>query len=240
LDQSTLSSDQWNLLSNLVHCFDQYSGCLFVERFFQDQDALPLNSYFECSSVKDFLTSMKGKIQFVFEKNRDLLSLTSQDRTNLLINTVKYTTSLGGMHILRMYHLLDYPSFYSSAEIIFRPNAVAFARRAINQLDPDDTFLKIVLAILSFSTMNYTVYTKSDPTDLQDIKKVLLIQDMYAETAWRYLLYKYGHYQTVMRFSNLIRCLFLLNDAMVEAHESEQFTQMIDSVIKQTGQILSL
>ena len=207
-----MSTNQWNLLSNLLHCFDEHSGCLFGERLIQEQNALPFNSYFEFSSVKDFYTSMKSKIQLVLRKNGDFLSLSLHDRDILLASTAKYTASVGGLFIASQQQLLDYPSFYESSEILFRPISVAIAKRATGRFDPDNTFMKIILAILSFSTINYTVYTKCSSTNLTNIKTILFIQDMYTELAWRYLLYKYGHHQSVARFSNLIRCFFFGNE----------------------------
>jgi len=235
-----LDIEQWNLLSNLVHCFDEYNRFSFVKQFIQDQNALPVKLRFKCPLVKDFFTSTKTKIQLVSEKNPDLLLLSPHDRTSLLRTTIKHITSVGGMFVLRQHHLFEYPSFYNSAGLIFGSTAAAFTKYVIDQLDPDDTFIKLILAILSFSTLNYTVYTKFDQTNLINTKAILSIQDIYTELAWRYVLYKYGHHQAVMRFSNLIRCLFYVNDAIVEAHESREFTEMIDSVIKQTEQILFL
>ena len=124
--------------------------------------------------------------------------------------------------------------------MIFGPASSAFARRVIDQFDPDDTFIKLILATLAFSTTNYTVYTKSSPVNLTNIKVILNVQDMYTELTWRYLLYKYGHQQAVTRFSNLIRCLFLVTDSIVEAYESKQFTKYMDSVIEQIEQKLSI
>ncbi|CAF5161884.1 unnamed protein product, partial [Rotaria sp. Silwood1] len=63
---------------------------------------------------------------------------------------------------------------------------------------------------------------------------MLPFQDMYTDLAWRYLLYKYGHHEAVKRFSNLTRCLFAVTGAIAEAHESQKFTEMIDSIIEQT------
>jgi hypothetical protein len=229
-----LSTNQWNLLSNLLHCFDEYSGCLFGERLIREQNALPLNSHFELSSVKDFFMSMIGKIQLVLRKNGDFLSLSLHDRDILLVNTAKCTASVGGMFIARQHQLCDYPSFYKSTEIIFRPTSAAITKRGIDQFDTDNIFMKIILAILSFSTINYTVYTNCGSTNLTNIKTILFIQDMYTELAWRYLLYKYGHHQAVKRFSNLIRCLSFAMNAIVEAQESQQFTEMIDHIIEKT------
>jgi hypothetical protein len=178
-----------------------------------------------------------GKVQLIFEKNRDLLSLSSSDRTALLLSTVKHTSSIGTIFILRQAHLFNHPSFYNSAELIFRPTATALIRRVIDQLDSDDTFIKIILTVLSFSTIDYTVYTKSTPINRTNVRFMLPHHDMYTELAWRYLLHKYGFEQAVKRFSNLLRCLLSVNDAIVEAHQSEQFTDIIDCVVEQTQQL---
>jgi len=235
-----LNIEHWILLSNLVHCFDEYSGYSFVERFTQEQNALPPKIRFKYSCVKDFFTSMKAKVQLLFDKNRDFVLLSSHDRITLLRTTIEYTTSIGGMFLIRQARLLDDPSFYKSTEMIFRPTATAFSRCVIDKLDPDDTFIKLILGILSFSTINYVIYRRCDPTNLTNVKAILPIQDMYTELTWRYILYKYGDDQAVIRFSNLLRCLFFLNNAIVEAHESKQFAEMIDTVIEQTEQTLRL
>ncbi|CAF4755134.1 unnamed protein product [Rotaria sp. Silwood2] len=183
---------------------------------------------------------MKREVQRMFEKNRNFLSLSSHGRTTLLRATVEYTSGIGSMFTLRQYKLFDYPPFYKSAEMIFQPSAAIFTKRVIDQLDPDNTFIKLVLAILAFSTINYTVYKKNVQINLTHIKAILPIQDMYTDLTWRYLLYKYGHHEAVIRFSNLLRCLFLVIWAIAEAHESQKFGEMIDCVIEQTEQTLCL
>ncbi|CAF4537752.1 unnamed protein product, partial [Rotaria socialis] len=57
--------------------------------------------------------------------------------------------------------------------------------------------------------------------------------DMRTGLAWRYLIYKYGHQQAVIRFSNLLRCLFTVTRALSLAHESRKFIEMVNSVIEQ-------
>ncbi|CAF4962277.1 unnamed protein product [Rotaria sp. Silwood1] len=219
-DQSTLSVDQWNLLSNLVHHFDENSGYAFVERFIEEQNRLPLKLRFKYSSVYDFFTSMKSNIQLVFEKNLDFFSLSDHDRTTLLRYIVEYTPSIAGMFILCQYKLFDYPSFNNSAEMIFHPSATIFTKRVIDQLDPDNTFIKLILSILAFSAINYNIYRKNIQIGFINIKAILPIQDMYTDLTWRYLVYKYGHHQAVIRFLNLLSCLFSVTGAIIEEHES--------------------
>ncbi|CAF1092616.1 unnamed protein product [Rotaria sp. Silwood1] len=234
-DQATLSMDQWNLLSNLVHRFDENSGYAFVEHFLEEQKRLPLKLRFKQSSVQHFFISLLSKVQLVFEKNRDCLLLSQHDRTILLESTVEYTATIGGMFLLCQARLLDNLSFVKSAEMIFPPSAMIFIKRAIDQFDSDVTFIKLILAILAFSTINYTVYRKNILINLTNVTAILPIQDLYTDLAWRYLLHKYDHHQAVIRFSNLLRCLFSVNEAIAEAHESQQFMDIIDFVLKETN-----
>jgi hypothetical protein len=183
---------------------------------------------------------MMTEVQSVFEKIRDFLSLSLHDRRTLLRNTVDYTTGIGGAFILQQTQLFDRPAFFKSAELIFRPASVALTKHLIDQLDPDTMFIKIIFSIIAFSISNYTIYTHTTSDNLIDAKAILRIQDMYTELVWRYLLYKHNHREAVLCFSNLIRCLFLLNDSVVEAHEEQQFTDIIDSVVESTEQKLTL
>ncbi|CAF4328386.1 unnamed protein product, partial [Rotaria sordida] len=41
-DHSTLTIDQWNLISNLSHCYDEYGGILLGEHYIREQNLLPL------------------------------------------------------------------------------------------------------------------------------------------------------------------------------------------------------
>jgi hypothetical protein len=181
-----------------------------------------------------------SNVQLVFEKNRNYGSLSFDDRCLLLRSTIEYTTNIGGAILLRQFQLFDFPDFFRSTELIFRPSAVALIKRLIEHLDPDIIFLKIIFGIISFLISNYTVYQDIPATHLKDTKKIISIQDMYTELVWRYLIYKHNHREAVLCFSNFLRCLFLLNDSIVQAHEAKQFTDIIDSVVQSTEQKLNL
>jgi len=228
-DSSLFNSNQRILLSNLIHCFDEHGSNLFVRRSNGDQG----NYQFEFLSVKTFFESVMNKVQLVLERNRDYLSLPFNDRRALLQLTVEHASGLGGMITLRQHRLFDYPSFYQIAERIFKPDSARFTRQVIEKLDLDNTFLKIMLAIISFSTLNHTVYTGESSPPTMNVKAILKIQDTYAELAWLYLLYKYQHDEAVSKFSNFIRCILLVNRATVVAHESKSFHNIIDYIIEQ-------
>lgn len=186
---------------------------------------------------KVFFASALNKVQSVVEKNRDFLSLSLNDRDVLLRLTVEHAVSLGGITTLRQQKLLNYSSFYRITEMIFTSASTWFAKQAIQNLDLDNTFIKIMIAIISFSTLNYTVYTTESTLQTMNIKAILKIQDMYIEIAWLYLLYKYHYSEAVNKFANFIRCLLLLNRANIEAYESQPFKNIINRIIEQNQRI---
>ena len=235
-----MTNDQWDLISNLIHRFDENSDYAFVEQFIQEQNSLPLKLRFKNPSIIDFFTSIMTKTQFVFEKSRDILSLSLHDRTTLLRNTVEYTATIGGIFILHQAKLLDDAFFLKSMEMVFQPTIISFIKRINDQFDTDDTFIKIIFTILSFSTIQYTIYSNSSITNFSNIKQILDIQDTYIELAWRYLLYKYNHEYAVKSFNNFIRSIFTANEGMCIAHEVTWFTQAVHSITQQTEETLSL
>ncbi|CAF0904331.1 unnamed protein product [Adineta ricciae] len=234
-NQSTLSREQWILLSNLTRNFDEHSGHSDIQRFVREQNLLPVKFRYRYSAVSDFFLLTMTNIQNVFEKNRDYLSLPHNDRLTLTQTTAKFTTSIGGMFLVSQRHLYNHSSFYRSAECVFRPESVATTKRIIDQFDPDCTFMKLILATIAFTTTNYTIYSESAPK-LINVKAILPTQNMYIEIVWRYLLYRYNHKEAVVRLMNVVQCMLLVNNAIVEAHDSRQFIEIVDIVVEQTQQ----
>jgi hypothetical protein len=181
-----------------------------------------------------------SNIQLIFEKNRHCISLSSDDRSFLLRNTIECTTNIGGAFLLRQFHLLDFPNFVQSSEIIFQPSAIILIKRLIEQLDPDIIFVKILFGLISFLISNYTFYNNIPADHLRDSKKIMDIQDMYTELVWRYLISKHSYRDAILCFLNFLRCLFLLNDSIVQAHQQKQYTDIIDSIVQSTESKLNL
>jgi hypothetical protein len=230
--KSTLTIDQWNLLSNLIHCYDEHSGLLSAHRFLSEQNTLPLKLRFRIGPVGEFLVTILNGIQRIFEKNGDYLSLSTQDHSTLLRNTIKHTSCIGATFVLHQSRLFNDLVFCQSSEHLLGSCAMANTKHITGYFDSDEIFGKITLAIVAFSTINYTVYTNTDSVNPKDIKTIIRIQDAYAELAWQYLLYRYSYEQAVIRLCNLIRCLFHVNYAIVEMDKIQMYRNLIDAVIK--------
>ena len=239
-DQSKLTKNQWTLLSNLAHCFDEYSGFAVAQRFIHQQSILPPKIRFKLTAVDGFFTSLMCTGQLLYEKNADFNSLCSHDRLILLHNTMKYVGGLCSCHIARHLRFMDDPVMFESVETMYGSTSLAIGIRAVDQLDSDSIFIKLALALLTFSTFNYISYTNTPPENLMNTRAVLNIQDTYIELMWRYLIYKYDHQRAVICFSNFIRCIFLINSSIVELYDVQHYQNMMDSIVKQTEKTLTL
>jgi hypothetical protein len=178
------------------------------------------------------------KIQQIFVKNGDYLSLSSQDRNTMIHTTVKHATTFGGIVALDQTKLFGDPLFFKSNETLFGLDVMAAAKHVADYLDYDMTFIKLIIAVLSFSPTNYTVFTNTSVRNLIDIKTILRIQDTYTELAWRYMVYKHSHEHAVTRFSQLIRNIFYLQRAVVGVDTVQEYTDIVNSVVEQTKHIV--
>ncbi|UJR17333.1 hypothetical protein I4U23_004228 [Adineta vaga] len=240
-DQSTMTVDQWNLLSNLLHCYDEHSGFLVADRYVRDQNVLPIKSRYKVNSLNDLFGSMMAGAQLLFEKNADFLSLSPHDQSILLHGRLKYVGGLGSALLLRHIGLYQNPTFYTNLLTIYGSTVVSASKYTSELLDHDVIFVKLMLAVVTFSTFDCTNYNINISSDnLDNSNAVLSIQNMYIELAWQYILHKYGHIRAVMSFSNLLRCIFTINSAIVEVIRNTEWTNMVDDIIKRTEASLSL
>ena len=238
-DRCDFSETQWTLLSNLLNCYDEHSGFVDAQRFVAEQNNLPVKFRYKAGPVGDFLTSILNRAQGLFEKNRDFHSLCLGDQSILLRTATMHVASLSVHVILRPAQLMEHPGFYKSHEILFGTDATIFAERLYGQLDPDPVVMKLILAVMAFSTLTYAFYSNSKAENLTNIKQVLRIQDSYIDLLWRYLNFKYSFVQAVLRLNHLMRCIFSIHQALAKAVEVQWYNRVVDNIIEQTEHSLS-
>ena len=233
-DRSTLSFDQWNHISNLIHCFDEHGALTIVQRYSSEQNSLPIKCRHKPESIAQLYRTLLNKTQ-LFQKNGDCLLLSSQDRSTLIQTIVKHTAGFGAATVLRQMKLYDDPIFSTNNMVLFGSDVMANAKRISDYRDEDLTFIKLIIAVLSFSTINTTVFTNTIPINWIDIKTIIHIQDTYIELSWKYMVYKYSYEDAVRRFVRLLRCLFHFQRAMNQGNARLEYTNLMDTVVEQMG-----
>ena len=239
-DQSTLTVDQWNLVSHLSNCFDHHSGLTVGEQYMSEQYNLPPRFRFKSASIIQLYGMLIDGTQSLYKNNGDFRSLCPDDRSILLHSTLPHMASLTTNFIGYKIQLMSYDAYFDAVEIMTNPQITTIARRLSLRLDFDLVILKLLLAIFSFSTFRCIGHMNNSSKNLTNIQEILRIQDTYVEVTWRYLLYKYDHQQAVKCFSDFIRCVFIMNDGLAISQEIEWFSGRVDSLEKKTEESFSL
>lgn len=61
---------------------------------------------------------------------------------------------------------------------------------------------------------------------------MLAIEEMYIDLTWRYLLSNSGEEQAVKRHSQLMRCLLLVNEVVLQVPCERQFEDILEQAIR--------
>ncbi|CAF0926150.1 unnamed protein product [Adineta ricciae] len=239
-DQSGLTSDQWKLLSNLLQCYDEYSGLLIGRNYMYEQNKFPVKLRYKPVTVIELITSLMRQNPLLYINNRDFIDLSENDRALLLDNTLVYTTTSSVNFIHSQIGLNDLPVFLEAVGLISHPSYIPTVQQVAHRIVPDSVIMKLLLAIISFSTVQYTVYRDEPPRNLSNIGRILKIQDEYVDLAWRYLVYTYKFEWTVKYFSDLLRFLFVIHDGVRKSEEVKWYTNTIDSLTQQTKDVLTV
>ena len=211
------------------------------ERFVHEQNALPMKFRLKGNTLVEFTRMALAGLRMLYEKNQDFVSLSIDDRTVLLHNTVKYTGCLATNGILHKVGVMNYPNYYDAIAPISSPDAALAARRLEKQLDFDLIIHKLLLANLSLSTIDFISYRKTKKNNsISNIKELLRVQDKYIDLLWRSLLYRYPFKEAVKHLAMLLRCLFTAQQMIVTLEEVQWYTDQAASLAPATEQNLVL
>lgn len=234
-DSSTLSSEQWTHLSNIVHCYDEYSLQSAAVRYVQEQSRLPVRIRFHSSSLHNLFVQLMTAGQFLFKNNGDFVTFVPSDQSLIVQNAAKMVAGFSLTLIGSTSKIFVTPVCRETLDNIYGKSASDSCQHAGKRLDTDETFVKLMISALIFSTFRCTEYMEgADSNTISDVKTLLRIQNQYIEIAWRYMVYKYDHQRAVRGFSNLILSLMHLHESLVEVSRVEKFNQTVDSLIEKS------
>ncbi|CAF1638952.1 unnamed protein product [Adineta ricciae] len=233
-DESNFSIEQWNSISNLIHCYDQYGPFLMSQQYVSEQTQLPTKIRYKTSSINKFYALVYMKIQQIFEKNDDYQSLCSQDRASLTHRAVKHASGYATAVVIKQLKLYDDPLFFKISEFLFNSHVMTSARSLNSYVDEDLTFNKLVVAALFFSTTYVTIFDSSPIDNFIDIRRIISIQDQYIELAWKYMVYKHDYRHSVLRFIQLLRSISYCQRTLLEADHTRGYESIVGSLLHQT------
>ncbi|CAF1087840.1 unnamed protein product [Rotaria sordida] len=232
-DQSLLTLDQWTLLSNLFNCYKESQMLSFSQRLIDTQNMSQSTNKIYEELIEQFSLCIYETAAGYLRCNDDLRKLPFNDRSIMLRNASNTVSCVGGAFVIQHWGLCNMNAFLNAMNTRYGTRSMDIHIWAKKFIDPDVVLIKLAISLFAFSENTYCYYTNISQ-DLTNSIHILEIQNKYAELTWKYLLYKYGHYDAVKRFLNLT--LWLLSIGMLTAHAQSLMLHVhdIDSVIEQT------
>ncbi|CAF2676467.1 unnamed protein product [Rotaria sp. Silwood2] len=235
-DHSLLTTDQWNLLSNLIHSYDEHNALTVATNFAKDFNSLhpKLRYKIDSNKIIEIATIFLQATEPFIQSNHHFASLSYHDRSIVLCGAVDNVSCLGGAFLLRQSELITNSAFCHGIEITYGTIPYNLSLNLISSLDQDVDLVKLSLSIFAFCTNSCTLFNEKNSSlmYLTDIKSFLSIQNMYAEVVWKYLLYKYSFEQSVIRFSQLVKNMITAVTLRTHLQTVRNHTDIVERIIQ--------
>ena len=210
-DRSLLTNSEWTLFSNVIHAYDTYSltptlDCILKKLSTSCLDKINFDNHNVLEVANRSFASMRSFVSST--PDFQVLSINEQqslfDRNLLGISSVSSNVSF------RHVNFLDNSICSNSFTQLYGHETIKQIKCFIKQLDLDSTLFKLMLLIMAFSSNCLIVDVhKNFRNDglIFGTFRLYGSQNVYIELLWKYMLYRYGYQETVIRFSNIVKCV---------------------------------
>lgn len=235
-----MTSDEWTLLSNVIHGYDGANLLVDTRSHIQQYSALPpkirskLSSAFQI--VKQFYTTMQPFV----ERSPHFHLLSPNARRAILRHNADTAGSFNSIFLMRECKALENPAFLDACQAIYGPNIFPYLTRFVNRFETNGTLVKVMFLIFAFSSNCSVVnfISREDLNDCCESTSLLHVQNILVTMFWKYLIYQYGFQGAVQRLDSLIKHILNIlgsdNDDMKGNH-----SQMIDNLVEETTKLWS-
>jgi hypothetical protein len=146
--------------------------------------------------------------------------------------------------ICRDLKMLENPVWTNTLTYALGSDMIERKRYLNNRLEHDTTLIKLMLIIIAFSSNCYMLderHTILNDHLLHGTFRLLGSQNVFVEILWKYMIYRYGYRETVLRFSALVKQTLDLISLVVNMYRSDRLHQhFVDDTIKMATSIVEL
>jgi hypothetical protein len=190
----------------------------------------------------EIVSQMYISMESVIRSLPDFRILTYNEQTSLFERNSHGVNGLYAVFFFRNSGILRNAHCMEAFTNIYGPEMMLLAENVNQRLDPDATLIKLILIIYSFSS-NCLIINKHDNIERDSLLygtfRILGSQNVYVELLWKYMIYRYGYNDSILRFSRLIQMFLLQLTNMAIVHENNEVHQkMVADVIEKTKQSL--
>ncbi|CAF3892800.1 unnamed protein product, partial [Rotaria sordida] len=240
-DPSCVSKNEWILLSNVIHAHDTSSAIPQIRRTIENLNApFSLHVSYSVSNVVEVILRMYTSMGSFISSSPDFRILTINEQCSLFERNLHGIIALCSALYFRTTRIIDTPKCLEKFTLVYGSEIILQAKCINDQLDSDLTVIKLMLIILAFSSNCFIVHEKEKPqidSLLNGTFRLFGSQNVYIELLWKYLIYRYGYYDSVIRYNRLIRVVLSLIKYSASVYTTNEFYyHLVNEILAQIKQ----
>ncbi|CAF3523541.1 unnamed protein product [Rotaria sp. Silwood1] len=159
-DQSLLTIDQWTLLTNLYHCYNESQILPFTQRLVDKYDSSISNYMIYKVFVEEFLVSIYETAGTYLRSNDDLRKLSSDDRSIILRTAADNVCCMSGTFIMQYSYLYGLDAFLNAMIVKYGKQVTwKYLLYKHGYYDAVKRYLNIILWLTSMSILTFHAQT---------------------------------------------------------------------------------
>ncbi|CAF2764794.1 unnamed protein product [Rotaria sp. Silwood2] len=239
-DRSTLTTNEWTLLSNFLHAFDEQNSSIRIQNSLNELCSLPPKLRLKPSELKNLIRELYSSIGPLIECSPDFHSLPVNVRQVLVKRNLYITGAMNGLFLCRELSVLNNVTVHNFYVQLYGCDYMIECHRNIAQYDSNGSLIKIFIFILAFSSSCSIIKydNEGDISIMSSPINLISIENVYVTVLWKYLVYLYGFKEAALRFTRLVKSVLDLISILNQAPQIETRHRMVDTIIKETERTL--
>ncbi|CAF3381420.1 unnamed protein product [Rotaria sp. Silwood1] len=241
-DRSTLTTNEWTLLSNCLYAFDEQNCYTRIQNFLNELSSLPPKLRSKPSEIVNLMRELYSSVGPLIERSSDFHSLPVDGRQVLIKHNLYVTGVTSGFFLCRELNVFDNMTVLNAYNQLYGCEYMTECRRNIARYDPNGSLIKIFIFILAFSSSCSIIKydNQVDVTIMYSSIHLVPVQNAYVTMLWKYLIYLYGFKEAVLRFTRLVKDAVDLITMLNSISQSQIRSRMIDTIITDTERTLAI
>ncbi|CAF3363606.1 unnamed protein product [Rotaria sp. Silwood2] len=206
-DHSKLTTNEWTLLSNFLHLFEEQNPAIRIQHSLNELYSLPPKLRSKSSELLKPLRELYTCVGPLIERSPDFYTLHVHARQILIKQNLYITGVINGLFFCRELNIFHNMIALNASNQLFGSQFMIECHRKIAQYDPNGNLIKILVFILAYSS-NCSVVKYDNQEDISIMPSsidLVHIQNLYVTMLWKYLVYLYGFKEAVLRFTQLVK-----------------------------------
>jgi hypothetical protein len=237
-----LTSDQWNLLSNIIRSYDEQDLNNKAMDLLVERSSLPPKLRLKLEDTFKLMMLPLENLLPLVEHSPHFRCLSRHAYRALVLHNMFFTSSLSGSLIARETNaFLNLNCMYATSEVYGSDFMIKCAEDN-KRLVANGNIIKLMLFVLIFSS-NFSIVMFNNPEDLEIMSSSIELvhaQNIYVMILWKYLVYLYGENGAVMHFSLLVKNVIDMFTRTTEVANDIVSTIYFDRTIIHMTRLLSI